>query len=61
MNPEMIIGAGFGFAVSLLLLIGVIVGQLSVWNWLHKRYGVPRGVHFPDWLDTVRDLAEGKR
>lgn len=58
MNPSMMIGIGIGLAIPISFLIGTIAGQISVWNWLHKRYGVPRGVYFPGWLDTVAGLAE---
>lgn len=59
MAEGLVIGACVGFGASLLLLIGVVAGQLSVWRWLHKRYGVSWGETFFDWLD--RQLEERDR
>jgi len=51
MREGLVIGGCVGFGVPLLLLIGLIVGQLSVWRWLNKRYGVSLSVPFYRWLD----------
>ena len=57
MSETLKVGVALGFLISLSALFGLIAGQISVWRWLHKRYGVSWQECFYEWLDRELELA----
>ena len=57
MSEGFIMGVGLALLVGVPLLGGILIGQLSVWNWLHKRYGVAKKEPFYEWLDGELERA----
>lgn len=41
--------------IAVAVLIGIMVGQFSVWERLRRLYSIPRGISVKEWLD-LQDL-----
>ena len=58
MKEGFVIDIKIALLIGIPFLIGIFFGQLSVWRWLNKRYGVSKKEPFHEWLD--RQLEKGE-
>lgn len=45
----------------LILAFGIILGQISIWCYLHKKFKLPLWINFCDWLSVKLSILSEVR
>lgn len=46
----------FVIVLGVCVILSVLVGQWSVWRYLHRKYKIPWSLNVTDWIDTMKEV-----